>query len=119
MFRSCVASTLVEKWAYPCQFSLLARNSKSTESNICTKSEDPVQIDFFWLEDHFSSETPPSVMLTGRSFTTQPTNKLSKEDKDARKPIVMNVANELFSLMQGSRKQCYRVIGQQVESGTA
>jgi hypothetical protein len=49
-------------------------------------------------------------MSTGWSSTSQTTNKLSKEDKDARKPIVMNAANDMFSLMQGSRKQRYGVI---------
>jgi hypothetical protein len=32
---------------------------------------------------------------------------LSKEDKDARKCIVRNVDNDLFSLMQGPRSQYY------------
>jgi hypothetical protein len=45
-----------------------------------------------------------------RSSTTEATNKLTKEDKIARKLILRNVANELFSLMQGTRKQCYGVI---------
>jgi hypothetical protein len=49
-------------------------------------------------------------MSTRRSATTEATTKQSKQDKDARK-IVMNVANELFSLMQGTRKQVYGVMG--------
>jgi hypothetical protein len=36
---------------------------------------------------------------------------LSKEDKDARNFIVRNVANDLFSLLQGPRSQYYGVIG--------
>jgi hypothetical protein len=51
-------------------------------------------------------------MPTRRSSpTTEVTNKLTKEDKDARKLILRNVARELFSIMQGTRKQCYGVIG--------
>lgn len=36
---------------------------------------------------------------------------LTKEDKDARKCIVRNVANDLFSLVQGPRSSYYGVIG--------
>jgi hypothetical protein len=36
---------------------------------------------------------------------------LSKEDKDARKFIVRNVADDLFSLVQGPRSQYYGVLG--------
>jgi hypothetical protein len=50
-------------------------------------------------------------MKTRRSKAIAATNKLTKEDSDARKLILRNVANELFSLMQGTRKQCYGVIG--------
>jgi hypothetical protein len=50
-------------------------------------------------------------MPTRKSSTTEATEKLTKEDNDARKLIVRNVANDLFSLMQGTRKQCYGVIG--------
>ena len=39
------------------------------------------------------------------------TTKLSKQDKDARKFIVRNVANDLFSLAQGPRSRYYGVIG--------
>jgi hypothetical protein len=39
------------------------------------------------------------------------TTKLSKQDKDARKFIVRNVANDLFSLVQAPRSQWYGVIG--------
>jgi hypothetical protein len=81
------------------------------ESFIGTKSVDPVQRAFFWLKDHLSLETQLSIMSNRRSATTQATTKQSKEHKDARKLIVMNVTNELFSLMQGTRKQCYGVIG--------
>jgi hypothetical protein len=34
-------------------------------------------------------------MSTGCSSTSPTTAKLSKEDKDVRKPIVMNVANDV------------------------
>jgi hypothetical protein len=37
--------------------------------------------------------------------------KLSKEDKDARNFIVRNVANDMFSLIQGPRSHYYGVIG--------
>jgi hypothetical protein len=50
-------------------------------------------------------------MKTRGSKATAATNKLTKEDKDARKLILRNVAFDLFSLMQGTRKQCYGVIG--------
>jgi hypothetical protein len=36
---------------------------------------------------------------------------LSKEDKDARKFVVRNVADDLFSLVQGPRSQYYEVLG--------
>jgi hypothetical protein len=36
---------------------------------------------------------------------------LSKEDKDVRKFIVRNVADDLFSLVQGPRSQYYGVLG--------
>jgi hypothetical protein len=39
------------------------------------------------------------MLTTRKSATTQ----LSKEDKDARKFIVRNVANDLFSLVKGPR----------------
>jgi hypothetical protein len=39
--------------------------------------------------------------------------KLSKEDKDARKVIAKNIANDLFSLVQGPRSQYYGVIGKE------
>jgi hypothetical protein len=39
------------------------------------------------------------------------TTKLSKQDNDARKFIVRNVANNLFSLVQAPRSQWYGVIG--------
>jgi hypothetical protein len=38
---------------------------------------------------------------------------LSKEDKDARKFIVRNVANDLFSLVQGPRSQYYGVLSRE------
>ncbi len=50
-------------------------------------------------------------MSTRKRSTTEATNKLTKENNEARKLILRNVANELFSLMQGTRKQCYGVIG--------
>ena len=46
---------------------------------------------------------------TGKTKTT--TTQLSKEDKDARKFIVRNVANDLFSLIEGPRSQYYGVVG--------
>jgi hypothetical protein len=62
---------------------------------------------------------PNGMSTRRRSSTTEATNKLTKEDKDASDLILRNVANELFSLcrelennpMQGTRKQCYAVIG--------
>jgi hypothetical protein len=66
-------------------------------------SEDP----FFFG----NTKTQPSVMSTRKRSTTEATNKLTKENNEARKLILRNVANELFSLMQGTRKQCYGVIG--------
>jgi hypothetical protein len=36
---------------------------------------------------------------------------ISKEDKDARKFVVRNVADDLFSLVQGPRSQHYEVLG--------
>jgi hypothetical protein len=56
-------------------------------------------------------ETQPNVMSTSKSSTKEATKKLTKEDNEARKLILRNVANDLFSLMQGTRKQCYGVIG--------
>ena len=50
-------------------------------------------------------------MSTRKRSTTEATNKLTKENNEARKLILRNVANALFSLMQGTRKQCYGVIG--------
>ncbi len=59
-------------------------------------SEDP----FFFG----NTKTQPSVMSTRKRSTTEATNKLTKENNEARKLILRNVANELFSLMQGTRE---------------
>ena len=49
-----------------------------------------------------------------RIMVVKPKN-LTKEEKSARKTVVISIANDIFSLQEGGRKMSYGVIGREMK----